>query len=65
MKFTENDITYFVMLIDNAMDDTIDEISILMITSLSSKINQNKNQLHFLGNNGVDIKLIICFILNI
>lgn len=44
MKFTENDITYFVMLIDNAMDDTIDEISILMITSFDT------NTIKYLNN---------------
>ncbi|MGX8833570.1 BglG family transcription antiterminator [Amedibacillus sp. YH-ame6] len=33
VKFTENDIVYIVMLIDNAIEDVTDELSILMITS--------------------------------
>lgn len=33
VKFTENDIVYIVMLIDNAMEDVNDELRILMITS--------------------------------
>lgn len=33
LKFTDNDIAYFVMLIDNALEDTSDELSIALITS--------------------------------
>lgn len=45
VKFTENDIAYFVMLIDNAMEDTIDEVRILLITSFdynTAKYLENK-----------------------
>ncbi|MDQ0360827.1 BglG family transcription antiterminator [Breznakia pachnodae] len=45
IKFTENDITYFVMLIDNAMEDTIYDLKTLLITSYdynTSKYLENK-----------------------
>lgn len=45
VKFTENDIAYFVMLMDNAMEDTIDEVTILLITTFdynTAKYLENK-----------------------
>ncbi|MDF9824349.1 activator of the mannose operon (transcriptional antiterminator) [Breznakia sp. PF5-3] len=45
VKFTENDIAYFVMLIDNAMEDTIYDLKTLLITSYdynTSKYIENK-----------------------
>lgn len=45
VKFTENDIAYFVMLIDNAMEETIDEVTILLITTFdynTAKYLENK-----------------------
>ncbi|OCN05636.1 hypothetical protein A4S06_07960 [Erysipelotrichaceae bacterium MTC7] len=45
IQFTENDIAYFVMLIDNAMEDTIYDLKTLLVTSYdmnTSKYIENK-----------------------
>lgn len=62
VKFTEYDIAYLTMLIDNAIDESIDEVKVLLLSSFNinttkytkKKISRSVNNIHIDAINNID-----------